>query len=346
MATHRFVPGDTGASVRVPRFSKVLLPGGLQVIAAGPTVDGRQYIVPRWSMLNTATTTLASEGRPQHIKDQIVAQAETHKERATAGVAEWFGACKGETFLVVGSGPSLCRNGHLIERRPGQKIIAINAGLKFLLKIGVKPDFWFVLDWKGDGRWLDDVGDLSGISLITSFTTPPELLDRFENHYHFVGYTKSIGHVEGLNETYAHMGALDAGLTATYSAMHFAYRTGARRIVLVGQDFAFTFGMYHWDEAIPVSVMRDRKLFPVEDIRGDVTFTDDHLLRNMRLIKAAAMWCKEDGVDVVNATEGGVLDWNPKPLATVYEDDGNESIQRNADLQDPVRVGSGAGHCP
>lgn len=338
MPVHRFIPGETGGAVRVPRFSKCLLPGGLQVIAAGPTIDGRQYIVPRWSMLDSSRTSLASEGRPQHIKDAINSNCNVHKDRVTNGVAEWFGRCKDETFIIVGSGPSLCRNGHLIQRREGVKIIAINAGLKYLLRIGVKPDFWFVLDWKGDGRWLDDDVDLSGISLITSFTTPPELLDRFKDVYHFCGYTHSSGGVDGINETFAHVGALDAGLTATYSAMHFAYRTGAKRIALVGQDFSFTFGMYHWDEAIPVHVMRDRKIFPMPDINGHVTFTDDHLLRNMRLIKAAAMWCKDDGVEVTNCTEGGVLDWNPKPLTTIYEGMTDEPVQRDSNLQDHVGV--------
>lgn len=346
MPVHRFIPGETGGSVRVPRFAKVLLPGGLQIIAAGPTVDGRQYIVPRWSMLDSARTSLACEGRPKHIKDTISSQADIHKARATNGVAEWFGACTDETFIVVGSGPSLCRNGHLIRRSPGVKIIAINAGLKYLLRIGVKPDFWFVLDWKGDNRWLDGSPDLSGISLITSFTTPPELLDRFGSVYHFVGYTKSQGQAEGINEEFAYLGALDAGLTATYSAMHFAYRTGARRIVLVGQDFAFTFGMYHWDEPIPGHVMRDRKLYPAEDINGNTTFTDDHMMRNMRLVKAAAMWCREDGVDVVNATEGGLLDWNPRPLDSIYEGKADEPVLRDANLQDSVGIGRGAGCGP
>lgn len=302
--------------VELPQYSRVLLPGGIEVIAAAPTLDGRAYLVPRWSQLDATKNLLVAEARAKSVKRQIDKNWAEHRNRIGRGVAEHFGSWRDHTFFIVGSGPGLLRNGHLLEKRPNAKVIALNAALKFFRGRESVVDWYFTLDWLGSKDWLDGV-DTKGIELISSVTTPPELLERFERYGHFVGMTCSVDGEQGINEQYGHLGRLDAGLTGTYSAMHFAWRCGAKRIVLVGQDFAVRWGLYHWNEPLPYEVAADRKFHVARDADGTTLITDYQLERNMSLIRAAAMWCKQDGVEVVNATEGGILDWNRKRLADV-----------------------------
>lgn len=325
--------GHTSPTIgfRLPQYSRVRLPGGLEVIAAGPTLDGRAYLVPRWSQLDDCGNRLVTERRAKAVKAAIADNWAEHQKRIGRGISEHFGAYPGSTFIIVGSGPGLLRNGTLISRVPNVYTVALNAGLKYFRGREGVIDFYFSLDWKGDPTWLDGV-DTTGIELLTSVTTPPALLDRFDKYGHFVGMTSTIDGEEGVNEKFGHLGTLDAGLTGTYSAMHFAWRCGAKRIVLVGQDFAVRFGLYHWDEPLPWKVANERKFHAAEDADGTTLLTDYELKRNMSLIRAAAMWCREDGVEVVNATEGGILDWNRKRLADVYEEIAEEGNRCPQDI--------------
>ena len=315
----RVGPGKLRQQVRnfrVPPFSKILMKGGMEIIAAGTSPDGHGYFVPRWSLLDHLNVGWVAEKRSASSKAAIVKNFALHKDRIKRGVAEFFGAFPGSTWFIVGSGPSLIKNVSLLERHPQAKILAVNATLK-AMRPGL-ADFYFTLDWLGGRKWLDGV-DTKGVKLVCSVTCPPETLDRFSEQYHFVGMTQSESSETGINQEYAWLGQLDSGLTGTYSAMHFAWRCGAKRIVLVGQDFACRWGQYHWNEPMTHALAVDRKFRIVPDLDEGVTLTDDHFQRNCDLVKGACMWLEEDGVEVVNATEGGILDWNKKTLAWVYD---------------------------
>jgi len=316
-------------AAKVPLWSRIILPNGIESIACGVAPDGRRYLVPRWSSLGGNAAALSGDKRPDKIKRQIDQNYQGHLLRIRSGVGEMFGAFPGETFYIVGSAPSLLRNGHLLTRAPGRKIMAINAALRYLVNQGNPPDYWFCLDWKGSEGWLKDL-PTDGVKLITSVTTPPHLVDRFDQHYHFVGITQSPDCREGVNERLGYLGGLDCGLTATYSAMYLAWASGAKRIVLVGQDFAYTFGMYHWDEPVKRGHYKNAQAYPAPCISGGDTVTDLQMGVNMTLVQAAAMWLALDGVEVVNASQHGIMDWNVKPLADVLAVD--------AKVEEPIHV--------
>ncbi len=324
LVAHRFGRAQANSvAAKVPLYGRIILPNGIESIACGCAHDGRRYLVPRWSILESNASALSGEKRPSHIKTKIDRNYQGHLLRIRSGVSEMFGAFPGETFYIVGSGPSLIRNGHLLCRSDGRKIIAINAALKYMVQTGEKPDYWFCLDWKSSTSWLEGL-DVSGVKLITSVTTPPKMVDRFDQHYHFVGITQSPDCREGVNEKLGYLGGLDCGLTATYSAMYLAWAAGAKRIVLVGQDFAYTFGMYHWNEMVKRGHYKAAEAYPVDCISGGDTVTDRQMAVNMTLVQAAAMWLKMDGVEVVNASQHGIMDWNPRPLAEVLAEDVKE----------------------
>lgn len=310
-------PSENLRTYRVPQFSRVRLRGNLEVIAAAPTPDGRAYFVPRWKTLDEAGIQWVAEKRSASSTAVIERNFAAQEGRIRRGIAEFFGVFPGDTFFVVGSGPSLLRHAAVLRRMPRAHVVAINGALK-ALSPGV-AEFYFTLDWLGRSSWLKGV-DTTGVKLITSVTTPPEILDRFADAYHFVGMTQARTSELGVNRKYAHLGQLDGGLTGSYAAMHFAYRCGAKRIVLVGQDFACKFGLYHWDEPLPFGIAADRGMTVAEDVfDGLAVLTDYQLRRNADLLKAAAMWCEQDGVEVPNATEGGILDWHKTTLAAVEE---------------------------
>lgn len=307
---------DPVRNFAVHKFAKVRMRGDFLVRAAAATLDGRAYFVPRWKDLDDRQVGWVAEKRSASSKAEIEKNFAAVKPHIKRGIGEFFGAFPGETFFIVGSGPSLVKNVGLLHRRPGTKIIAVNGALK-ALPPGT-ADFYFTLDWLGSRSWLDGV-DTKGVKLVASVTIPPPVLTRFDEVFHFVGMTQSENSERGINQEYSWLGQLDGCLTGTYSAMHFAWRCGAKRIVLVGQDFACRWGMYHWDEALDISVALDREFRVVPDLDGGITLTDYQLERNADCVKAAMMWCCEDGVEVLNATEGGILDMNRVRLADVYE---------------------------
>lgn len=89
--------------------------------------------------------------------------------------------------------------------------------------------------------------------------------------------------------------------------MHMAFRCRAKKIILVGQDLAYTDCKNHAFEPLPWAVAEKRECIVVKDVNGNMTVTDKRMIRHAKLMAAAAFWCERAGVPVYNSSGAGIL---------------------------------------
>lgn len=141
--------------------------------------------------------------------------------------------------IVVAAGPSLDKNIHDLKKAKGKAfIVAVDTAIKPLLRVGIVPDLFAVIDALKPIE-LVRIEGAQEIPLLTTLNASPDVLDYhkgmkffFNESYQFAEkiYQRS-GHKEGGVET--------GGSVAThlFSLLH---KIGLNTIILVGQDLAYT----------------------------------------------------------------------------------------------------------
>jgi hypothetical protein len=111
----------------------------------------------------------------------------THRGYFVDGVARME---RSEPVFIIGSGPSVDEAIATIQRwRDKAIVISCGTGLRVLLRNGITPDFHVEIE---NGAWVAEVlghaaalGDLSKISLITTFTVDPSVPPMFRETFFF-----------------------------------------------------------------------------------------------------------------------------------------------------------------
>lgn len=281
----------------------------------------------RWSTLADAPTGMMSLPWNPQAMQSILKNIAEHEKVAEKGVKEFFGKYKDRTFYIVGSGRSLVHQEDEIRRIPDEGVVvAINAGMQFFIEHDMqeKVDFFFIIDrlvsrnvWKGARR---------DLPCIASLMANPEINEDFDNRYYFIGH-KTQNDKHGVYDRWHHLGILENCRLATYSAMHFAYRCGAKRIVLLGQDFCVLDGWMHWNRRLTWAEAAQDAFRPVETLRGEVGLINQMLMENRNAIFAAAILCEMDGVEVYNCSENGTL------ALSMLEPHWNQMVNRERSLK-------------
>lgn len=259
-----------------------------------------KFELPKGEMQWTAVAPIVVDSSRTHAAVHLASQE-------WQGVNALDGAHKGETLIVCGSGRSILKNVHEIERRPGVKVLAINGALKALPSGTV--DYYFTLDWKGDSSWWSGVdweAKHPGIKAVLGLPTPPELIPLFSKRYYFpANYV--IAEPEKAKEFAERHGFLAESMLATHSICHLAYRMGMKRVILLGHDFACTDLHYQWNVRAKNEHAGNQAWVLTNDMEGYLTATTNQLLANAMVVSATARSMADDGIEVINATEGGLL---------------------------------------
>ena len=242
------------------------------------------------------------------VVDSARAHAAVHlASQEWQGVNALDGAHPGETLIVCGSGRSILKNVHEIERRPGVKVLAINGALKALPSDTV--DYYFTLDWKGDQSWWSGVDwetKHPGIKAVLGLPTPPELVPLFSRRYYFPA-NYIIAEPQKSKEFAEEHGFLAESMLATHSVCHLAYRMGIKKVILLGHDFCITDFYYNWERRAKNSDAGNNQWILTEDIKGNLTGTTNQMLGNAMVVSATARAMADDGIDVINASQEGLL---------------------------------------
>ena len=258
------------------------------------------------------------------------------------GITDLAGAAAGRLGVVVSAGPSLRQN---VDRLalPGVRdrcvIVAVQTTLKPLLEHGVKPHYVTALDYHEiSRRFYEDLEayDLSDVTLITDPKAHPVIIDAYPGPVRCCG-NGFLDRV--LGRCSRDMGALAAGATVAHLALYVARHLGCNPIAMIGQDLGFTDGLYYtpgtaihdvWaPELNPFNtiemmewqrIARHRlHLHETVDVHGRSIFTDAQMLTYLQQFERDFAACEREGVEVIDATEGGVAKQHtiPRPLAEV-----------------------------
>ncbi len=213
-------------------------------------------------------------------------------------------------IIVVGAGPSLNKNVHLLKELKGKVcIISVFSATKVLEKAGIVPDFMATIDSLQYG-----ITDFEAkIPLIYHRYCNKELLEKHKNNkivsISSNEFLKSV--LENIKED-----NVVSGTTVTYFCTTIARYFGASEIILIGQDFSWTKDAIHAKGSVHDKNLYGYKEYhhynmPVEDMYGNTVYTnapfmnfkenfEDYvkdLPKNIKLIQASEGGLKIEGAE-------------------------------------------------
>lgn len=278
------------------------------------------------SYCNAAANKVTTKSREQRWDDNVRANKETY----VAGNA----TLRGLTAFIVCAGPSLEKNAEQLKEmgRLGI-IICVDAALRHLLEVGVKPDYCISID--SDGRCMKFVEglDTSGIALVCMTTASPELVQCWKGPRYWVGANgggdgklfamsrkvkverdlKAGEYLDPICDVSVEfpgvMATLNCGGNVSTAAASFAYEIlRACKLVFVGSDFSWPNNDKFYAGGHYKDMSDERK--NSDRILSHPGAEDEQLNTNMSLF-AFKQWhegfasrCPNTHV---NASEGGIL---------------------------------------
>jgi hypothetical protein len=239
-------------------------------------------------------------------------------------IAPLHRAATGQTAVCVGAGPSLARNvDQLRDPDVRQRVVVITAQttLKPLLDRGIKPDFVTALDYAEiSRRFYEGLPPLPDVTLVAEPLANPAILESFPGPVRVTQSQFLDLLVDGLARP---IPPIRYGTTVAHLSFYLAQYLGCDPIVLIGQDLAFSDGLYYcpgtaihdvWaGELNPFNtvemlewqrVVRHRNhLQPMTDIAGQTVYSDEQMVTYLRQFERDFA---EADQRVLDATEGGV----------------------------------------
>ena len=214
--------------------------------------------------------------------------------------------------IIVSAGPSLDKNIKELKRAEGKAfIIGVDSALKALIREGIHVNMAVTVDANKNPEVFGDdrVNDMPCMVAVSAL---PQMIARnrnrlfFENAAGFETYDAIIATYTGKT-----LGEVESGGSVATDAFSMALAMGFKRIILIGQDLAFTGGKGHvsgfeQSEEADKEHVAKRGMVEVEALGGGTVLTDmqmESYLRwfEMHIAQAKAMM----GTTVYNATEGG-----------------------------------------
>lgn len=241
---------------------------------------------------------------------------------AGPGVEVLEGRAAGRPAVIVAAGPSLARNlDQLGQLRERAVIIAVQTVLRLLCRVGVRPHFVTSLDFhEVSTEFFRGVAGLEECTLVAEPKANWHVLDMFTGRKHVLGHDH---HQVLLGDDAPPRGRLKPGTTVAHLAFYLARHLGCDPIIFVGQDLAFSEGLFY----IPGSpiesvwapelgrfqtvemkqwerIVRNRPILRrLPDIHGRPTYTDELLTTYREQFEADFAATAQR---VIQASEGGL----------------------------------------
>lgn len=271
------------------------------------------------------------------------------------GFRDWkelWGRHAGGTIVLASSGPSLTRSlPALYRHREKFTLLCSNRSLRAFTRPGHRPDYYYFVERRGLVDWTHEVDgagrpgrrfDLDDVALIATPQADPRVVRAFAPARRFWGFT-GLGAL-GQHPDVLPLTKFDIKLGTTIgNAPYLAWRLGARRIVLVGFDFAFESVVVPGEgpeglhlRHVPARLYFDRPYasysaaslpgwahgpVPAFGHDGKACMVSRPCLGNADYLVAALDFLHyEAGVEIVNCTPTGVLVWNNRDLEEVLEE--------------------------
>ena len=210
--------------------------------------------------------------------------------------------------IVVAAGPSLNKNMQELKKAKGKAlIIAVDTAIKPLLQAGIIPDMFAVIDAMKPLK-LVKLESAKKIPLVTTLNAAPEVLKYHTGMKFF--FNEGYQFAERIFiKTKQKVGEVPSGGSVATNLFSLLYKIGITRIILVGQDLAYTDNKSHADGTFQdVMETVDTRYFKM--VEGNYEEKVPTRLDFKLFIDWYNMFiegCKEydENFRVINATEGG-----------------------------------------
>jgi hypothetical protein len=216
--------------------------------------------------------------------------------------------------IVVGAGPSLDKNVHLLKKIQDKVvIIASDSVLKKLLGIGIKPHFVCCIDFLEDNykKKFERCSDSdrketlipSDIGLIynqTCFWKTPIAFDKSRRFA--IQISSKIS--QWISRIFTgDLGTIEAGQTVTHMAFNAGNYMGCNPIILIGQDLSFPDKTTDHASGCSTWKTEGNQLIEEKNIYGDTVYTIVVFLSMKHIFENKIKDCDRT---VINATGGGL----------------------------------------
>ena len=206
--------------------------------------------------------------------------------------------------IVVSAGPSLNKNINELRKAKNRAfIVAVDTAVKPLVKAGIIPDLYAVVDGLKPSELLD-FEEAKEIPMMTSISSAKQVLAQH------IG--KKIFYFEGSMLPYKMLAmngipfsSVSCGGSVACSAFSLVYKMGFSRIILVGQDLALTGNKTHADGTFQEKMeeIDTSRCLMVEGNYEEKVPTRGDFKMYLDWFNYYIAGC--EGIHVINATEGG-----------------------------------------
>ncbi|MCZ7384094.1 MAG: DUF115 domain-containing protein [Candidatus Methanoperedens sp.] len=235
----------------------------------------------------------------------------------------------GKDVIIVGGGPSFKEKGHIeiLKHLKGKTIISTDKMLIPLLKSGITPDF--VLSVDGHRQLIETFYEselfdakLSTIGIM-AIMVAPKVVQRFKGEKIF--FTPMIDDVDqpvSLSMALSHItkkSILSTGGNTGITCINLAYYLGFKNIILTGMDLGYTMetpieksAYYPVVKEVDPTITPERykETYVIEGYNPDFKinyYTDVTWKSHIDNLVQQSIQMSKDGVNIINATEGGAL---------------------------------------
>lgn len=211
--------------------------------------------------------------------------------------------------IIVSAGPSLDKNIHLLKRAQGRAfIIVVDAAIRSVIQSGVRPNLLCSVDPYSPDRFFDDL-DLKNIYWVCCQQSKPGIVNQYADSVFYHGSYGEMWNQELENILGYDFPNVPEGGSVSNEAFMVALYLGFRKIILIGQDLAFTGGLSHTRGVKDAlgnneNYIESRCIVQVEGIDGSMLETDFQMRMYKKWLEQAIQTYK-DSVRVIDATEGG-----------------------------------------
>ena len=211
--------------------------------------------------------------------------------------------------IIVSARPSLDKNVHLLKQAQGKAvIIVVDASIRAVMRAGVRPDLLCSVDPNSPERFFSEL-DLRDIYWTCCQSTNPRLIQKYAEHIFYYGSYGERWNKMLEKELGCGLLEISTGGSVSTEAFMLALYLGFRRIVLIGQDLAFTGGVSHTKgigDALGENVdyINSRYLMEVEGIDGTILQTDYQMWFYKQWFEKVIR-INQNNIRVIDATEGG-----------------------------------------
>lgn len=243
------------------------------------------------------------EGSMRVRSDRMVRNFRFNEKHCELDISKLRQQFQGKTVIVVGAGPSLDKNVHLLKEKPQDCVIlAMGAVCRKLYNMGILMDYIIITDPKGITDLQIKGVEESGIPMILLSTATKGVTKTYHGRK-FMLCQKGFPDAERLAKENGLMLFETGGSVAT-TAVDLCIRFQAARIVLVGQDLAFTGNKNHAAGARDEGIAGYEDMLMVEDIDGNLVPTSQPFAMYREWIERRIARA-DVTMPVIDATEGG-----------------------------------------